>query len=394
MCNGRATEQPKYAGRGTMGPAKFPPMRILIAPDKFKGSLTAQEAAHAIRRGMSKVLAGADFDISPIADGGEGTADIFLENLNGEKVQVPSHDALGREIVATYIWFEEDKLAVIEMSEASGLWRLQHDELNPMRATTFGTGELMADAMKRGAEKIFVTLGGSATNDAGIGVAEALGWKFYDATDNEMSPLPSNYAMIHRIEPPIAKMKCAISALSDVTNPLLGPNGATRVYGPQKGATPEMVDLLETGLANIADICWKQLGRDFRDIPGAGATGGLGYGLLTFCDATIEPGFNAVATLLGLEAKISHSDLVITGEGRLDSQTQQGKGPAEIARLATRHHKPVIAFAGVIEGAQPDFTACIPIADGPLALDESRLRAAELLETAAERTARLLKISL
>lgn len=369
-------------------------MRILIAPDKFKGSLTAQEAAHAIRRGMSKVLTSAEFEISPIADGGEGTADIFLENLKGAEVHVPSHDALGRDIMATYIWFEAEKLAVIEMSEASGLWRLQQNELDPMRATTFGTGELMADAVRRGAKKIFVTLGGSATNDAGIGMAQALGWKFYDATDNEMSPLPCNYAMIHRIEPPATKMGCAVSALSDVTNPLLGPNGATHVYGPQKGATPEMVELLETGLTNVANQCQTQLKRDFRDMPGAGATGGLGYGLLTFCDATIEPGFDAVATLLGLEAKIEQASLVITGEGRLDSQTQQGKGPAEIARLATRHHKPVIAFAGLIEGAQPDFTVCIPIADGPLALDESRLRAAELLEAAAERTARLLKISL
>ncbi len=369
-------------------------MRILVAPDKFKGSLSAREAAHAIRRGMSKVLTEADFDIVPIADGGEGTAAIFLENLNGAEVHVPSHDALGREITATYIWFESEKLAVIEMSEASGLWRLQPHELDPMRATTFGTGELMADAMKRGAQKIYVTLGGSATNDAGVGMAQALGWRFYDATDNEMSPLPGNYAMIHRIEPPGERAKCAISALSDVTNPLLGPNGATQVYGPQKGATPEMLELLETGLTNVANQCRTQLGRDFRDMPGAGATGGLGYGLLTFCDATIEPGFGAVAGLLGLEGRIEQASLVITGEGRLDSQTQQGKGPSEVARLAARHHKPVIAFAGVIEGPQTDFTACVPIADGPLALDESRLRAAELLEAAAERTARLLKISL
>ncbi len=369
-------------------------MRILIAPDKFKGSLTAQQAAHAIRRGLERVLTGAHFEIAPIADGGEGTADIFLQSLKGKEVKASSHDALGREILAGYMWFADDRLAVIEMSSASGLWRLQPGELNPLRATTFGTGELMLDAINRGATKIMVTLGGSATNDGGIGVAQALGWKFYDASDNEMSPLPGNYAMIRRMVPPALKPSCHIVALSDVKNPLLGPTGATHVYGPQKGATPDMIELLELGLANIADLSARQLGRDFRDMPGAGATGGLGFGLMTFCDATIEPGFAAISTLLGLEGKITSSDLVITGEGCLDAQTQHGKGPSEIARLAGLHHKPVIAFAGMVEGTQPDFLACIPIANGPLTLEESQSRAAELLEDAAERTARLLKISL
>lgn len=369
-------------------------MRILIAPDKFKGSLTARDAALAIRRGLERVLPGSHFEISPIADGGEGTADIFLENLKGEEIKAPAHDALGREILASYMWFPEDGLAVIEMSSASGLWRLQASELDPLKATTFGTGELMLDAMKRGARKIMVTLGGSATNDGGVGVAQALGWKFFDATDNEMSPLPRNYSMIHRMVPPAERPDCEIIALSDVKNPLLGVEGATQVYGPQKGATPEMIELLEIGLTNLADVAAKELQHDYRDMPGAGATGGLGFGLLTFCGATIEPGFDAISKLLGLEGKIATMDLVVTGEGCLDAQSQHGKGPAEVARLAARHHKPVIAFAGRVEGSQPDFSACIPIANGPLTLEESQVHAAELLEQAAERTGRLLKISL
>ncbi len=283
---------------------------------------------------------------------------------------------------------------MIEMSEASGLWRLAVSELNPLVASTYGTGELMADALARGAETIYVTLGGSATNDAGIGMAAALGWRFYDGTGNEMTPVPENFAMIHRIAAPTAGRKCLVKALSDVTNPLLGSQGATRVYAAQKGADAAKIEILEEALLHVADLCRKHFGRDFRDAPGSGATGGLGFGLLTFCGAEIQQGFDAVSDLLGLEGRITQADLVITGEGRLDAQTLHGKGPAEVARIARRHNRPVVAFAGAVSGTFPDIDACIPIADGPLTLDESRSRAAELLQNAAERTARLIKISL
>ena len=369
-------------------------MRILIAPDKFKGSLDAASAATAIRDGFQRVFPAAHYDLSPIADGGEGTAAIFRQAMQGEEVEVRVHDALGRSVLATYAWFAEKKMAVIEMSAASGLWRLQASELNPLKASTFGTGQLMAHAMARGAQTLLVALGGSATNDAGVGMAAALGWKFLDATENEMTPLPASFPMIRRIIPPAVRPNCRVTALCDVTNPLLGAKGATRVYAPQKGATPEMVDLLEGGLTHVADLCRNQLSSDHRDTPGAGATGGLAFGLLTFCDARIEQGFDAVSDLLDLKAKTAAADLVLTGEGKLDAQSLHGKGPVEVARLARAQGKPVVAFAGKVEGSLAAFDACLPISNGPLTLDESRENAAELLRDAAERAARLLSLTL
>lgn len=369
-------------------------MRILIAPDKFKGSLDAAAAAAAIREGFQRVYPDAHYDLSPIADGGEGTAAIFRDAMQGEEVEAPAHDALGRPVLATYAWFPEKKMAVIEMSAASGLWRLQASERNPLKASSFGTGELMAHAIARGAKTVLVALGGSATNDAGVGMATALGWKFLDATENEMTPLPASFPMIRRILPPETRPDCQVTALCDVTNPLLGPRGATRVYAPQKGATPEMVELLESSLTHVADLCRDQLHADHRDQPGAGATGGLAFGLLTFCNARIEQGFDTVSGLLDLREKAAAADLVLTGEGKLDTQSLHGKGPVEVARLARAHGKPVIAFAGKVEGSLAAFDACLPISNGPLTLDESLEHAADLLRDTAERAARLLSLTL
>jgi glycerate kinase len=253
---------------------------------------------------------------------------------------------------------------------------------------------LMADALGRGAGTLYIALGGSATNDAGLGMASALGWRFLDASGGEVNPLPENFPSIRRVRPPENAPPCTIIALCDVQNPLLGPAGATRMFGPQKGATPEMVEKLEAALQHVADLCRDELGRDFREAPGAGATGGLAFGLMTFCGARLEKGFEAVSRLLDLEARIARANLVITGEGRIDAQTEHGKGPAEVARLARRHGRPVIAFAGWIDGEPEDFDALVPISNGPLTLAESQRDAAELLQAAAERAARLLKISL
>jgi glycerate 2-kinase len=368
-------------------------MRILIAPDKFKESLTAKEVASAIRDGFHSVFPEADFDLVPIADGGEGTAEIFLEALGGRWVEVAAHDAHGRPITASYAWIPGRELAVIDMSSASGLWRIVDAERNPCRASTFGTGELMADAIGRGAKDLVVGLGGSATNDAGVGMAVALGWKFLDDQDQLVAPRPADFVRIRRIVPGAARLPCIVIGLCDVKNPLLGELGATRVFGPQKGATPEMLTILEGSLCHIAELC-RELGNDYSESPGAGAAGGLGFGLLTFCQASLEPGFQAVARLTDLESKTAHADLVITGEGRLDAQSLHGKAPFEIARLAERHGKPVIGFAGLVEEDIPQLDACVPIANGPLTLDDSRRRAAKLLRAAAVRTARLLKITL
>lgn len=369
-------------------------MRILIVPDKFKGSLPASAVAAAVRAGFSQVYPDAEYDLAPIADGGEGTAEIFCEALGGEKVSAPAHDALGRPVEASYIQFPARRMALVEMSAASGLWRMQVEELNPLLASTFGTGELMARAMERGVATLYLALGGSATNDAGMGMAHALGWKFFDASGQEVEPVPENFLSIRRLQPPEEARRCEVIALCDVQNPLLGPEGATYVYGPQKGATPEILPQLEDALTHIADLCRDQLGKDFRNTPGAGATGGLAFGLMTFCGGRLEKGFAAVSRLLDLEARVAAADLVVTGEGRIDSQTEQGKGPAEIARLARAHGRPVIALAGMVEGRPADFDACLSIANGPLTLDESRRDAAQLLEAAAERAARLLYISL
>lgn len=369
-------------------------MRILIAPDKFKGSLTAMEAATAIQAGFARVFPEAHFDCTPIADGGEGTAMLFRDAMQGEEVRVQSTDALNRPILANYVWLSDQQTAIIEMSEASGLWRLSPSERDPLHTTTFGTGQLMVHALERGAKKILVALGGSATNDAGIGLAEALGWKFLDATKNEISPRAGHFSLIQCLIPPPSPTGCTITGLCDVTNPLLGPNGATRIFGPQKGATPAMVETLETGMEHLANLCHIQLKCDHRQIPGAGAAGGLGFGLLTFAGAHLEPGFEAVAELLGLPDRIRTADLILTGEGRLDDQSHHGKGPVALAHMARKHHKPVIAFAGAIEGSTEAFDVCIPLADGPLLLEESQRRAGELLLAAAERTAKLLRLSL
>ncbi len=369
-------------------------MRILIAPDKFKESLSAREVAFAIRDGLKSVFSQATFDIVPVADGGEGTAEIFREALAGRRVEVDAHDALGRSITASYTWIPESQIAIIDMSSASGLWRIAEAERDPSRASTFGTGELMANAIARGAKDLIVGLGGSATNDAGAGMAAALGWRFLDNQDQPVSPCPAEFLRIRQVFPPAARLSCGITALCDVRNPLLGELGATRVFGPQKGATSEMLFSLEAALSHLASLCREQLGDDHSNSPGAGAAGGLGFGLLAFCQASLEPGFSAVARLMDLESKAAGADLLITGEGRLDTQSLQGKAPFEIARLAGRHGKPVIAFAGLLEGDLPGFDACVPIANGPLTLNESKIHAAELLRSAAARTARLLKITL
>jgi glycerate 2-kinase len=369
-------------------------MRILIAPDKFKESLTAQQVAAAIRDGFRSVFAEASFDIVPVADGGEGTAGIFLEALGGEWVEVASHDALNRPVTASYAWIGDTKLAVIEMSAASGLWRIAAGERNPTQANTFGTGELVADAIGRGARNLLIGLGGSATNDAGVGMAAALGWKFLDEEGRAVTPHPTEFRRIRRMVPPPTSLSCNVTGLCDVGNPLLGESGATRVFGPQKGVTGSMLSELEDSLAHIASLCAKQFGEDHSGVAGAGAAGGLGFGLLVFLRARLESGFQAISRLMDLEKRISSADLVITGEGRLDAQSLHGKAPFEISQLAARYRKPVIGFAGIIDDELPGFDACVPIANGPLTLDESRRRAAELLRAAATRTARLLRITL
>ena len=370
-------------------------MKILVAPDKFKGSLSAVAAVAAITRGWSAVFPDAQIEAAPIADGGEGFAEVLCVALGGEWILCKARDPIGRAIEARYAWIEKERLAVIEMSEASGLWRLEKDELAPLRASTFGTGQLIRDAAERGAKTILVGLGGSATTDGGIGMAAALGYEMLGSDGEKLEPIPENLSALSHLVSHRAIEMPEIIAACDVQNPLLGPRGTARVFAPQKGADPRTVEALELHLANLAEIVASDIGCDFRDTPGAGAAGGIGFGLLSFCGAKMRSGFDVVSETLRIEERIAACDFVITGEGRLDAQTLEGKGPAGIAALARKHGKPVLAFAGSIADDRivaELFTATLPIIDEPVSLADAMLRGAEFLERAASRSARLVSL--
>jgi glycerate kinase len=322
-------------------------MKILIAPDKFKGALSARDVAEAIAMGFHDVLPDAKIDIVPMADGGEGTAEVITSALGGSWVICKAHDPLGREIEARYGWIDGRKLAVMEMSEAAGMRRLRPNELNPERATTFGVGEMISHAKKRGAEEIIIGLGGSATNDGGFGMARALAFRFFDKKRaHELRSAVTKLMDLEEVSKPRHLSLPKIIAAVDVKNVLLGKNGATRVFGPQKGVTPDKIDKFERALTRLADVVSKEFGFDYRNASGAGAAGGLGFGLMSFCGAKIRPGFEIVAEAAGLESKIKDVDLVITGEGSLDRQTLEGKAPAGVAQLARKNGKRVFAFVG------------------------------------------------
>lgn len=360
-------------------------MRILIAPDKFKGSLSGLEAAQAMARGIRAVWPDATCDLAPIADGGEGFAAALAESLQAEWIYVPSVDPLGRAIEARYAWVADQQLAVMEMSEASGLWRLQPDERDPLRASTQGTGLLLRDAMQRGAKKVILGLGGSATTDGGMGLASALGFRFLNSKGGVLST-PGELENLARIQRPADQRLPEIIAACDVQNPLLGERGTVQVYGPQKGVDETMAALLERGLTRLADVAAQQ-SEDFRHVAGAGAAGGLGFGLLAFFSAQIQSGFDVVADVLRLDERIATADLVVTGEGRIDDQTSDGKGPAGVAARARALGKRVIAFAGVVSAAADTriFDALVPISEGSISAEESMRNAAALLEQAVVR---------
>ena len=336
-------------------------MRILIAPDKFKGALNAREVAESIAAGLREVLPDAEMDVAPMADGGEGTAEAICDALGGSWLKCKARDPLGREIEAHYAWIDQGKLAVMEMSEAAGMKRLRSNEFDVDLATTFGVGEMILDAAERDARQIIIGLGGSATNDGGFGMARALGFQFFAGRKQLNGPIHELGKLTGVVAPSPAASRlpfpegedrgegealAKIIAAVDVKNPLLGQNGATRVFGPQKGATPNQIGELERALTRLADVVAEQFGFDYRDKPGAGAAGGISFGLMSFCGATIRPGFDVVAESIGLEAKMKDVDLVITGEGSLDRQTLEGKTPAGVARLARKLGKRVFAIVG------------------------------------------------
>jgi glycerate 2-kinase len=335
-------------------------MKFLIAPDKFKGSLSAQQVAENVALGIRDVIENAEIEIAPMADGGEGTAEAICNARGGKWVTISARGPLGHPIKASYVWLGES--AVMEMSEAAGMRRLKNTDRDVLRANTFGVGEMLLDAAKRGAREIIIGLGGSATNDGGLGMARALGFRFFGENENEIidvalllglkriiapAPQSSPNGRGWRVAP--GEDSCRIIAAVDVKNPLLGQNGATRTFGPQKGATPEQLEISERALTHLADVVTRDLGCDFRNEPGAGAAGGLGFGLMSFCDAKVQPGFEVVAEAVGLEQKIKRANVIITGEGKLDNQTLEGKTPAGVANLGRKFCKQVFAIVGRAE---------------------------------------------
>ncbi len=388
-------------------------MRILIAPDKFKGSLSAREAAQNIAAGLREVLSNAKIDIVPMADGGEGTAEVICDALGGSWLKCEAHDPLGRQIEARYAYVDNKKLAVMEMSEAAGMRRLKSNEKDVDLANTFGVGEMIRHATRRNPREIIIGVGGSATNDGGFGMARALGFRFF-AGDEELAGavtelgrltrielpghveafVPSAYSKARRLtQPPLRLDLPKIISAADVRNPLLGANGATRVFGRQKGATEDKIGVLERALTKFADIVSDDLGIDFRDEPGAGAAGGLGFGLMSFCGARIRPGFDVVAEAVELKSKMKDVDLVITGEGSLDRQTLEGKTPAGVARLARQLGKRVFAIVGRASGdrqVREIFDGVYELSQPGLSEQENMARAAELLREKARALAQSL----
>jgi len=374
-------------------PPKTAPVHIVIAPDKFKGSLTAIDAATAIRDGFARIFPEATFDLLPLADGGEGILEAFSRGASDVKIHaVTVKNALGSDVPAEFLLSR--KTAVIESSQANGLYLITHTERDITRANTFGVGQLILAAITAGAEEILIGIGGSATNDAALGLAAALGCVFLDGEGKRVDPIPANIPRIARIDSSKIPPLPPITVACDVANPLLGERGATRVYGPQKGLLPGQADETEDCLRRLAELANAHFGTDFTATPGAGAAGGLGYGLMTFCQARLESGFQCIARALGAEERIAAADLVVTAEGSLDAQTLEGKTPQGVSQLARKHHKPVYALAGRLADEEllfPHFDGIASLVNAPMTLDEAIAHAPDLLEKAAARLAHTIR---
>jgi glycerate kinase len=357
-------------------------LKFLIAPDKFKGSISACAAADAMAAALQRQFPDAELDLCPIADGGEGFMETLAPTLGARWICCPAVDPLGRSIESRYLLAEtaQGLTAVLEMAETSGLWRLSATERRPCESSTRGTGMQMAHAiMTHGVDQIILGLGGSATNDGGSGMAAALGIAFLDSNGQSLDPRASNLSEVRRVDFSGRIALPEIIAACDVDNPLLGSRGATAVYSGQKGATEQDKAMLESALAHLVMLTE---GRDVADAPGAGAAGGLGYGLLHFAGARLISGFDLVSNLLGLGERIARADWVLTGEGSLDAQSLAGKGPVALARMAQSLGKPVTAFCGVADDAARGsgiFQSVHALADSGLPMDQLIRDAAPLL---------------
>jgi glycerate kinase len=372
-------------------------VKIVIAPDSFKESLSAEEAARAMAEGVRAAQAGAEIVCVPVADGGEGTVRALVAATGGRLERSTVTGPLGEPVEAAWGRLGEGDEAVIEMAAASGLPLVPPDQRDPTKTTTFGTGELIAAALDRDVRRILLGIGGSATVDGGAGMAQALGVQLLDASGSPVGRGGGALDVLDRVDlstldPRLKAVR--IDVACDADNPLLGPHGAARVYAPQKGATPEMVSRLESSLTRFADIVERDTGRSVRDVPGAGAAGGLGAGLMAFLGAELRPGVDLVLAAARLEEKLVGADLVLVGEGRMDRQTAYGKAPVGVARVAAQHGIPAVAIVGSLgdgyEAVHAEgVSACFPISDGPISVAEAMDRAAELVCRATAEAVRL-----
>ncbi len=322
-------------------------MNILIAPNSMKGSLNAFDFADTVEKAFLNSSARLNTRKVPVADGGDFTGEVLARALNAEMVNVEVRGPLGEKINSKY--YISGKTAIIEMADASGMKLVEKEELNPLKASSFGTGELISDAILKGCTEIYLAIGGSATVDGGMGMMEALGFRFFDENGRNLVGNGANLERIKTISSPDSFPKIAVKIICDVDNPLLGTTGAATVFGPQKGATPEMVVQLETGLKNWSQILKKKSGKNIAEIKGTGAAGGISIPLISFFDAEIVPGADFVLSVLNFEEHIKWADLVITGEGKLDAQTLNNKAPFAVSRWAKQQNKTVIAFGGMVE---------------------------------------------
>ncbi len=376
-------------------------MRVIIAPDSYKGSLSATAVAEAMAQGVAQVFPAAKIIKVPIADGGEGTVEALLTAVGGQVIEEEVQDPIGRPVRAMWGLLADGHTAVIEMAAASGLTLLSPTERAPLTASTYGTGELIRAAMDKGVTKIILGIGGSATNDGGTGMASALGVRFLDKDNRELPPGGAALAQLARIDlqgldPRVTKLERAVAC--DVDNPLCGPRGAAAVYGPQKGATPSMVEILDEALGNYARIAEQATGRNIAELPGAGAAGGLGAGLLYFTSAILQPGVELVLATADFDKLVADADFVLTGEGRTDFQTAFGKAPVGVAKAAKKYDVPVFCLSGGMgDGADDVFAhgidGLISIVDRPLSLEECMGQAPIMVERAAARLCRIIAVN-
>ncbi|WP_378954378.1 glycerate kinase [Pelosinus sp. sgz500959] len=377
-------------------------MRIIVAPDSFKGSVSAVGTANAMEKGIKEVFPDAEVIKLPIADGGEGTVEALVTATNGQVIYQKVVGPLGDSIEAYWGILGDGETAVIEMAAASGLPLVPKEMKNPRITTTYGTGELIKAALDKGLGKIIIGIGGSATNDGGCGMAQALGVKFLNKDGQELTYGGAALAQLDHVDLSSLDVRLAettIMVACDVDNPLCGPKGATAVYGPQKGATPEMVTELDAALKNFASKVQKVTGKDVAECPGAGAAGGLGAGLLFFTNAKLRPGVEIVLTTTGFESLVKTAQLVITGEGRTDFQTAFGKAPVGVAKLAKKYNIPTLCIAGGLGQGHEDvlqhgIDGLMSTVPGPMSLDECIECGAALITKGTARLCRMVKVGM